>query len=30
MSLNDILLHEYIHVITSYVMDNADEMSTDV
>lgn len=30
MSLNNLLLHEYIHVITSYAIDNADKMSADV
>lgn len=30
ISLNNLLLHEYIHVITSYAIDNADKMSADV
>ena len=29
-TLNYLLLHEYIHVITSYAIDNADEMPADV
>lgn len=29
-TLNRLLLHEYIHVITSYAIDNADEMPADV
>ena len=30
ISLNNLLLHEYIHVITSYAIDNAYKMSADV